>query len=200
VNIPDDFDAPGAYYPDEVSGDFQPPTPPPGFSWWRGWWPTYGLNSLDDLKMYVEVELDLMVSRLDGPLAEFALALGVQALKNADRYLGLHADGDHPRRPSDDELKHPENAEDGLESIVRHLGGKLQTHAPTSIRPSTPPSAGKRKLSSEEIDARIKEYVAKIAPRLAALREGAQADRKEAIKAASPDISPVLLGVEWRGG
>lgn len=186
MNIPDDFDAPGAYYPDEVPGDFRPPTPPTGFSWWRGWWPTYGLDSLDDLKMYVEVELDLMVSRQDGPLAEFGFELGVQALKNADRYLGLHGEGDHPRRPSDDQLRNAEIVEDALEAIVRYLRGKQQPHAPTSITSPdpSPSSARKPKLSPEEIEAKIKEYVAKIAPRLAALREDAQADRKEAIKAA----------------
>lgn len=186
VNIPDDFDVPGAYYPDEVPGNFQPPTPPPGFAWWRGWWPTYGLNSPDDLKLYVEVELDQMISRQDGPLAEFGFALGVQALKNADRYLGLHGDGDHPRRPGDEELKQAEIVEDALEAIVRYLRGKQQPHAPTSITSSNPPAPSPRKQrrSPDETEARINEYVAKIAPKLAALREDAQADRKAAINAA----------------
>ncbi len=185
MNIPDDYDVPGAYYPDEVPSDFQPPAPPPGFSWWRGWWPTYGLNSLDDLRLYVEVELDLIISRQDGPLAEFGLALGILALKNADRYLGHHGDGDHPRRPSDDELKHSGTVEDALEALVRYLRGKQRPQSPNPTPPAAPPApTPSKRRTPDEIDANIKEYVGRISPQLDLLREGAQADRKEAIEAA----------------
>ena len=185
MNNSDDLDEPVDHYPDEMLENFATPSPPPGFSWWRGWWPTYGLDSPDDLKLYVEVELDQMISREDGPLAKFGLALGVQALKNADRYLGLHGDGDHPRRPSDDELQDAGTVEDALESLVRFLREKQQPQSPPTPPPAIPPAPKPRKRRTpEEIEVKIGEYVRRIVPKLDLLREGAQADRKDAIEAA----------------
>jgi hypothetical protein len=189
VNIPDDFDEPCFLDADEAPGDFQPPTPPPGYSWWRGWWPTYGLNSLDDLKLYVEGRLDQMIWQQDGPLSEYGFALAVQALKNADRYLGLHGDGDHPPRPGDDQLQHAEVVEDAMESVIRYLRSKQQP-PPSAAPPTTPvtttPAAGpsKRRWDKDSADAAIREYVAENAHRLAPLREGARTFQKAAIQAA----------------
>lgn len=194
MNISDDIDVPGAYYPDEVGGRFQPPSPPPGFSWWCGRWPSYGINSLDDMKVYVEGQLHQMIWEQDGPLAEFGFALGVQALKNADRYLGLHGDGDHPRRPGGDQLQHIEIVEDALESIIRYLRSKQQpapsaapptTSVPTASVPTTPAAGlSKRRWDKDSADAAIREYVAQNAHRLAPLREGAGSCKKAAIEAA----------------
>lgn len=194
MNIPDDFDEPGAFYPDEMSGNFQPPTPPPGYSWWRGWWPTYGLDSLDDLRMYVEDRLDQMISQQDGPLAEFGFALGVQALKNADRYLGLHGPGDHPRRPGDDGLQRVEDVEDALEAVARYLRGQPQLAVQTGTPPVLPHPAQATTATDEqpefrswkqpELDEAVREFIEQHAGRLAGLREGARAYRKDAIEAA----------------
>jgi hypothetical protein len=173
---------------DEAPGDFQPPTPPPGYSWW----PTHGLNSLDDLKLYVEDHLDQMISQQDGPLAEFGLALGVQAFKNADRYLGLHGSGDHPPRPGDEQLQHAEVAEDALEAVIRYLRAKQQPQPDSTPKPTVPASptatadeqTAIRGWKQPELDEAVRAFIEQHAGRLAGLRDSARAYRKDAIEAA----------------
>jgi hypothetical protein len=91
---------------EDAPGYFRPlPEPPARLSWWQGDCPTCGLNSLDDLQLWVESWLDEMIALQEcDSLAEPGRLLGVQALANAHRYLGRFGKGDHPPRPSDDQL------------------------------------------------------------------------------------------------
>jgi len=177
---------------EDAPGYFHPlPEPPAGLRWWQGLWPSYGINSLDDLKRWVEYRLDELISlqELD-LLADLGRFLGVQALKNADRYLGQFGKGDHPPRPPDNQLQRVEDVEDALEAILRYLrdqGQPTGANSPqASTQRATTVAARPRKPRSlqAEVDSAIREYIARHANRLAQLRDGAQADQKDAIEAA----------------
>ncbi|MER3440317.1 MAG: hypothetical protein C4296_02925 [Gemmataceae bacterium] len=165
--------------PDGFGGSKEYPFPPAGMSWWEGRWPTGGVNRIDDLKWWVELAWEEMISlnEIDS-LADIGRMLGIQALKNADRYLGKFGKGDHPHRPSVDQLQRVEDVENALEDILRYLREQSQP----SGSPSAPRLKGRR--SQADADAAISAFIAKHANQLAPLREGAQADRREAIQAA----------------
>jgi hypothetical protein len=177
--------------PDFFEGRYEPQSPPAGMTWWEGRWPTGGVNGPDDLKWYVELALEEMIS-FQGceSLADLGVGLGNQALKNADRYLGLNGKGDHPPRPPANQLERVEDVEDALEALLRYLrqqGQLAETNGQqttTSASTSATPRPEKPNWRKADADAAIREYVAKNAHRLAPLRAGAQADQKDAIEAA----------------
>jgi hypothetical protein len=83
-------------------------------------------HSLDDLKGWVEHRLEDMIWHQGRDLwADLGRLLGVQALKNADRYLGQFGTGDHPPRPADDKLQRVEDVEDALKAVLRYLRQQL---------------------------------------------------------------------------
>lgn len=191
MNDHDDLDEPCALDYEDAPGYFHPqPQPPAGLTWWQGWWPSYGINSLDDLRLWVETRLDEMISlQSSDSLADIGRLLGVQALKNADRYLGLFGKGDHPPRPSDDKLQRVEDVEDALEAVVRYLRQQSQPAGPSTLPPAqsastAPVSPPKHRWVQAEADAAIGEFIAQRTHQLAPLRTGAQADQKEAIEKA----------------
>jgi hypothetical protein len=177
--------------PEEIEDQYESALPPVGVTWWEGRWPTGGVNGLDDLKWWVEMRLEEMIS-LQGieTLADIGVALGIQALKNADRYLGRNGKGDHPKWPPEDQLKRVEDVEDALETVLRYLrqqgppaganGPQATSPAPTAA--TTQPE--KPRWVQADADAAIRNYAAQHAHRLAPLRAGAQADQKDAIEAA----------------
>lgn len=177
--------------PDEFEGRKEYPYPPAGMSWWQGRWPTEGLNAIGDLEWWVEAALGEMVS-LQGEetLADFGRLIGVQALKNVDRYLGRFGPGDHPARPPADQLQRVEDVEDAIEALLRYLrqegqpAGTVASHATPSTPTTATPQPEKPDWRKADADAAIREYVAQHAHRLAPLRAGAQADQKDAIEAA----------------
>lgn len=129
-----------------ASGHADSTSPPDGMTWWSGRWPVGGVNSVADLEWWVALRLEEMIDlQSDDSLAEIGRLLGVQALKNADRYLGLHGNGDHPRRPGDDQLQRVEDVEDALEEVLRYIGQQRSAAAVTSTQklpvPTTPPPA-----------------------------------------------------------
>lgn len=177
--------------PDYFEGRYEPATPPAGMTWWEGRWPTGGVNGPDDLQWYVEMSLEQMIS-FQGceTLADLGLGVGVQALKNADRYLGLHGKGDHPLRPPADQLQRVEAVEDALEAVIRYLRRQGQPAATTPV-PSTARSAGvkgkyptPRSWTQGQLDAAIHQYVAQRAGALKSLRDAVEAGSKGALKSA----------------
>jgi len=165
--------------------------PPADLKWWAGWWPAGGINSVDDLKCWVEMRLEQMISLQSyGILAELGRMLGIQALKNADRYLGQFGQGDHPPRPSDDQLQRVEVAEDALEAVLRYLRQQAQPggiNKPQAAPPATAAEKQPAPLQSwtqPKLDAAIREYIAHRAGPLKSLTEAVQANRKGAVDAA----------------
>ncbi len=166
------------------------PEPPAGLTW-QGRWPSYGISSLDDLKLWVETRLDLMISlQTWDSLADIGRSLGVQALNNADRYLGKYGKGDHPRRPPADQLQQVEDVEDALEAVLRYLqqqgqltGATISQAPPATATNATPKKRNPRWVQAD-VDRAVSEHIARHADRLALLRAGAQADQKAAIEAA----------------
>jgi hypothetical protein len=173
-------------------------------TWWKGWWPSYGINSLDDLKLWVESRLEEMISlQGDDTLADIGQLLGVQALKNADRYLALFGKGDHTPRPADDQLQHVEDVEDALESVVRYLRQQLQpAGAPASppVPAAGPGSPPLRSWVQTELDAAIHKYIADRAASYNSLRKAVEENRKGSVEKAREmfgrNVVAAALGVK----
>jgi hypothetical protein len=114
--------------------------------------------------------------------------LGVQAIKNADRFLGQIGDGGHPRRPTDDQLEKAEDIEDALEAIIRFL---RKPHRPTRAkRHKSAPTAGDnfpplRSWTQDELNAAISKYIAQRADALKSLKEKVQAGSKGVAESAT---------------
>jgi hypothetical protein len=219
MTVPDDFEEPCFLdYTDDPARFDASVERPAGPSWWRGWWPSGGINSLDDLTRWVEYRLDEMIS-LQGwdTLADLGRMLGVQALQNADRYLGQFGKGDHPPRPYDDQLQRVEDVENALEDLLRYL--RLQqaqpaarpetTHAGADIvtaSPSNPGSASDtpplRSWVQSELDEAIYKYKAERAASYNSLREAIEAGRKGAVESARKMFGrnpiSIALGVKAR--
>ncbi len=176
--------------PDEFEGRNEYPHPPVGMTWWEGRWPTGGVNAVSDLEWWVESALEEMIS-LQGydTLADIGVGVGVQALKNADRYLGQYGKGDHPPRPPADQLQGVEQVEDALEAVLRYLRQQSQPAA-TAVGQGAPPPATAEQTPSlkswtqPKLDAAIREYAARRAGALKSLREAVQGDRKGAVESA----------------
>lgn len=177
--------------PDFFEGRYELASPPAGMTWWEGRWPTGGVNGPDDLKWYVELALEEMIS-FQGceTLADLGLGIGVQALKNADRYLGQFGKGDHPPRPPADQLQRVEEVEDALEAVLRYLRQQGQPAAAPPV-PSAAPSAGvkgkypaPRSWTQGQLDAAIHQYAAQRAGALKSLRDAVQAGSKGAVRSA----------------
>jgi hypothetical protein len=173
--------------PDFFEGKCERPAPPAGMTWWEGWWPTGGVNSIADLEWWVALRLEQMIS-LQGcdTLADIGRMLGIQALKNADRYLGQFGKGDHPRRPTADDLQQVEAVEDALENVLRYLRQQAQ---PTggSEPEATPQEEQEPALQSwtqPKLDAAIREYIAARAGALKSLTEAIQGKRPGAVESA----------------
>lgn len=205
----DDLDEPCALDYDDAPGYFHPrPQPPAGLTWWQGWWPSYGINSLDDLRLWVETRLDEMISlQSSDSLADLGRLLGVQALKNADRYLGLFGKGDHPPRPSDDKLQRVEDVEDALEAVVRYLRQQSQpagtsTPPPALSAPSSGSGSPPRSWTQPDLDAAIYKYVAERGASYKSLREAVESNQKGAVESARKlfgrNVVAAALGVKSR--
>jgi hypothetical protein len=176
--------------PDYFEGGYEPAVPPAGMTWWEGRWPTGGVNGPDDLKWYVELALEEMIS-FQGceTLADIGVGLGNQALKNADRYLGQFGKGDHPPRPPADQLERVEDVENALEAVLRYLRPQGQ---PTVAVPQPTPSSSagnksspaSRSWTQPALDAAIRQYIAKRGPALKSLTEAVQSNRKGAAESA----------------
>lgn len=216
MNDPDDFEEPCFLdYTDDPARFDQPSERPVGPSWWQGWWPSGGINSLADLTQWVEYRLDEMIS-LQGwdSLADIGRMLGVQALKNADRYLGQFGKGDHPPRPYDDQLQRVEDVENALEDLLRCL--RQQHYPSTPPAPTTPvnqttgtpifSSSGDtpplRSWVQSELDAAIYKYKADRATIYNSLRQAIDADLKGAVESARQTFGrnavATALGVKAR--
>jgi len=173
--------------PDFFEGEHDRPSPPSSMTWWEGWWPTGGVNSIADLEWWVELRLEQMIS-LQGyaALADIGRLLGIQALKNADRYLGHFGKVDHPRRPLTDELLQVEDVEDALENVLRYL--RQQAQQTGCSEPETKPQEDQQQAlqswTQPKLDAAIREYVAQRACSLKSLTEAVQANRKGAVESA----------------
>lgn len=176
--------------PDEFEGRKEYPYPPAGMTWWEGRWPTGGINAVSDLEWWVESALEEMIS-LQGydTLADIGVGVGIQALKNADRYLGQFGKGDHPPRPPVDQLQHVEEVENALEAVLRYLRQQSQP-AGVGVPMAAPPATANSKYpvprswTQPKLDAAIHEYVAERAGALKSLREAVQGDRKGAVESA----------------
>lgn len=94
-----------------------------GPPWWEGHWPQAGLNDLAGLGEWVEGRLNELIFWTQSSmeeLREIGLLLGLQALRNAERFLGRTGDGNHPRHgPLVDALE----VERALEDLLRFLRG-----------------------------------------------------------------------------
>ena len=175
--------------PDHFEGRYEPASPPVGMTWWEGRWPSGGVNGLDDLQRYVELALEEVIA-FQGceTLADIAVGVGVQALKNADRYLGQFGTGDHPPRPAVGLLQGAEQVEDALEAVVRYL--RRQSQPADSSPRAVPASGGKkpaapaRSWTQGKLDAAIRQYVAHRATALKSLTEAVQSNRKGAVDSA----------------
>jgi len=199
---PDPVEEPCLLTPDDDSSMLDPVVEQPvGPSWWEGRWPVGGINSMEDLGRWVEHRLEEMISlQVSDTLGKIGRLLGVQAVRNADRYLGRFGRGDHPQRPYDDQLERIEDVEDALEQILRYLRQQDRQSAPAGsshdpTRPAARSAASPsvacadresplREWSQPELTTAIREYVARLAPQLDPLREGAKNNRKDAIEAA----------------
>ncbi len=154
-------------------------------------WPLYGINLLDDLRPSVETRLVQIISlqSLSG-LNDIGLLLGIQALKNADRYLGLFGKGDHPPRPSDDELQDVKDVENTLEAVVRYLTGQDRPRVvesrlavgPSLTAPGTPTK--KYRWTRADVDVAIYNYRNQLATKLVPLLVGVQDNQSAAIQEA----------------
>jgi hypothetical protein len=181
-------------YKDAPPEYFHPrPEPPAGLTWWEGEWPSCGISSLDDLKWWVEYRLENMIWLQESDLfADLGRFLGVQALRNADRYLGRFGKGDHPPRPPDNQLQQVEDVEDALEAVLRYLQQQGQPTAADLQRAQPPPPGDttaapqprKPRWRQADVDRVIQEHIDRHADQLARLRDGAQANQKKAIEAA----------------
>lgn len=145
------------------------------------------MNSVADLEWWVALRLEQMIS-LQGydVLADIGRMLGIQALKNADRYLGHFGKGDHPRRPLTDELQHVEDVEDALENVLRYLRQEAQQTG--CSEPDTEPQEDQQPAlqswTQPKLDAAIREYVAQRAGALKSLTEAIQGKRPGAVESA----------------
>ncbi|MFO0800499.1 MAG: hypothetical protein U0804_23780 [Gemmataceae bacterium] len=176
--------------PDYFEGRYEPATPPVGMTWWEGRWPMGGINAVSDLEWWIESVLEEMIS-LQGydTLAGIGVGVGIQALKNADRYLGQYGKGDHPPRPPADQLQGVEQVEDALEAVLRYLRQQSQPATAVVGQGAPPPATAEqtpplRSWTQPKLDAAIREYAARRAGALKSLREAVQGDRKGAVESA----------------
>lgn len=198
MNNSDEIEEPCAFdRADDAGGRSGSAMPPVGMTWWSGRWPPGGVNSVADLEWWVALRLEEMIDlQGDDSLAEIGRLLGLQALKNADRYLGQQGDGGHPRRPSDDQLQRVEDVEDALEAILRHIRQKSLSAAPVQPNqtlpvPPAPPSSAvkhahppKRSWKQDELEAAIQAYIAQRAASYNSLREAVRENRRGAVDSA----------------
>jgi hypothetical protein len=140
-------------------------------------------------------------------LADLGRLLGVQALKNADRYLGLFGKGDHPPRPVDDKLQRVEDVEDALEAVVRYLRQQSQpagTAGPQTAVPRVPSAVSGspplRSWTQPDLDAAIYKYVAERGASYKSLRDAVERNQKGAVEAAREmfgrNVVAAALGVK----
>lgn len=180
-------DAPHLFEPDG-----EPLSPPHHMRWWQGWWPCGGVPSLDDLRSWVSFQLDVMIGMQGGDetLADIGLGFGIQALENADRYLGRFGRGDHPPRPPARQLRHVEDVEDALEGLLRYLAPQAQSAGASG--PPTPPSVAaqgkqqpaKRSWTQPALDRAIGEYIAERAAVVKSLRKAIEDRQRGAMQQA----------------
>jgi hypothetical protein len=173
------------------AGFVTPTTQPIGPDWWDGRWPVGGINSLAGLERWVEKQLDEMICLQEtDTLAYLSRPLGIQALKNADRYLGRNGTVNHPRRPCDEQLQSVEDVEDALEAVLRYLRQQLADGVITASEPAVPsPTSrpGKPPLKSwiqSNLDSAIRKYVAERAAAFESLRKAVRDDQKGAVEEA----------------
>jgi hypothetical protein len=135
-------------------------------------------------------------------LADLGRLLGVQALKNADRYLGLFGKADHPPRPADDKLQRVEDVEDALEAVVRYLRQQPQPAGPPRRRPRLAVSGSPplRSWTQPDLDAAIYKYVAERGASYKSLRDAVERNQKGAVEPARAmfgrNVVAAALGVK----
>lgn len=191
-------------------------TPPVGMTWWSGRWPAGGVNSVADLEWWVALRLEEMIDlQSDDSLAEIGRLLGVQALKNADRYLGQQGTGGHPPRPGDDQLQRVEDVEDALEEVLRYIRQQCSATAPVPpslslpVPTASPPTPAakqahppKRSWKQDELDSAIQTYIAQRAVSYNSLREAVRENRRGAVESARKTFgrNPIVRALGVKSG
>jgi hypothetical protein len=127
--------------PEDDPSMLDPPMFAPGPAWWEGLWPVEDIDSLADLERYVDWRLtDLIAMSWSASkvVKEIGEGLGIQAAKNAVRWLNRHGDEEPPTLGSAD-MGHPLDVENALHRILRHIRSR---QAKRSVGPSlTPPTS-----------------------------------------------------------